>query len=128
MPKYIVNYEPPRPKKSLEFVITADNKKEVRSKMRALGIKFLPGETETVDGSPYWIEQWSDIPEDMEGMTTYEDLISHRSKSVTAKKSSKRKNPRGVTPWIAHVKATQKKCGCAYGEAMKIAARTYRKK
>ena len=52
-----------------------------------------------------------------------------RAASRKASKKASRKASRGkkTSPWIAHVKSVAKKEGIPYGDALKIANKTYKK-
>ena len=49
------------------------------------------------------------------------------SRKASRKASKKASRGKKTSPWIAHVKSVAKKEGIPYGEALKIANKTYKK-
>ena len=49
------------------------------------------------------------------------------SSASSRKVSKKRTRGKKTSPWIAHVKSVAKKEGIPYGEALKVAKKTYKK-
>lgn len=49
------------------------------------------------------------------------------SKKVSRKASKKASRGKKTSPWISHVKSVAKKEGIPYGEALKVAKKTYKK-
>ena len=49
------------------------------------------------------------------------------SRKASRKASKKASRGKKTSPWIAHVKSVAKKEGIPYGEALKVAKKTYKK-
>ena len=54
-------------------------------------------------------------------------VAKRRGGMISASKPAPRKLNPGARSWLEHVKATQAHHGCSYSEAMKLAAKTYKK-